>query len=219
MIPKKYTVAVKRYLGLRAVWPPGSNWKIGDYVIRQDGYFRKIGNIGDRFKINIETDKEGSTEIKFMTSRVFITKIEAGTKVREFSANLAAEAELELKFKRAHSFYMHSKPSEAIDMKDKDGIGGQIAANLPGWRHGEWFVVSKVYGVDSFILLANQSSQNTVKVKGSVGELIQFLQASVSPEVRFRNLSNMALSILGKKSGPVVVELLKIKKDGNIDFV
>jgi hypothetical protein len=219
IIPERYTSEVKTNLGLRAVWPPGCNWEIGDYVVKQRGYFFNIGNIGPNFGIPIRQSKEESQELQFMTDRVDVTMIEAGAVVKEFSSNLDVEAKLELKFNGQFSFYLHSQPGETLIMENLNRVGNLLSTKIPDWNYKKWFVISKVYGSGSFILLANRRKKNTITVKGRVGPLVDFLKASVSPEVQIRNLSKMGLKIVGNESGPVVVELFRVNKKGKIFFV
>jgi bifunctional N-acetylglucosamine-1-phosphate-uridyltransferase/glucosamine-1-phosphate-acetyltransferase GlmU-like protein len=193
--------------------------RLGDYVVKQRGYFFNIGNIKDDFKIPIKQSQESSQEIKFVTSKVDVKMIEAGAAVKEFSSNLDVEAKLELKFNGEFSFYLHSRPGQTLVLENKDKVGNLLSTKIPAWRYKDCFVISKVYGSGSFILLANRRTKNTITVKGKVGPLVEFLNASVSPQVQIRNLSKMGLSIVGEKSGPVVVELFRVNKKGKIFFV
>ncbi|NIM90166.1 MAG: hypothetical protein GTO17_04380 [Candidatus Aminicenantes bacterium] len=217
--PKKYTVALKRYTGLRAVWPPTSKWKLGDYVVRDRGFFHRIGNITTDFGIDAESSEGPPLEIHFQTSKVYITKIEAGAKVDEFTDNLGAEAKLKLKFKGNYSFFMHSKPAVSAAIDAKSQLGSQIADKIEKWRHKDWFVISEVYRVDSFVLLANETREKDIEIKGNVGTVTTFLRGSVAPEVRISSLAGMGLKIVGNQSGPIAIELFRVKKDGDIDFV
>jgi hypothetical protein len=114
---------------------------------------------------------------------------------------------------------MHSSPavSAAIDAKSQLGI--QIAEKIEKWKHKDWFVISEVYRVDSFVLLANETGEKEIKIKGNVGTVSTFLRGSVTPEVKISSLAGMGLKIVGKQSGPIAVELFRVKKDGDISFV
>lgn len=217
--PKKYTVALKRYTGFRAVWPPTSKWKLGDYVVRDRGFFHKIGNITKDFGINVDYSDGPPLEIHFQTSRIYLTKIEAGVNVKEFSNNIGAEAELKLKFKGNYSFFMHSKPAVSATIDAKGQLGSKIAENVEKWKHKNWFVISEVYRAHSFVLLANETGEKEIKIKGDVGTVTTFLKGSVTPAVTISGLTGMGLKIVGNQSGPIAVELFRVKKNGDIDFV
>lgn len=216
--PRKYTAALKRYTGLRAVWPPTSAWEIGDYIVREEGFFHKIGNLESDFGIRVVPSAGPTLEIHFQTSKVYITKIEAGAKVSEFSNNLNAKAKLEFNFRGNHSFFMHSKPADSTAMKEKRRVGKRIARQVGKWKHREWFVISEVYRADSFILLANKEGKRKVTISGDISGVNAFLQGNVAPSLQISSLVGMGLKILGKQSGPIAVELFRVKGNGDIEF-
>jgi len=219
-IPKKYSEAMKRHMNLRAVWPPASKWELGDIITKQRGFFYKTGNITEDYSINFEQDKKKGPALKmnFNTSKIKISKIEPSVVVKDITQNLNIEASLELSFEGDYSIFMRSEPASSRTMSGKNMVSTKIANSVYQWRHTNWYVVSAVYESKAFFLLVNRKKHNKVKVSGTLGNLMKFLKGAVSPTVQFKGLTGME-TVLGTNSGPVAVELFRIKKNGDIEFI
>ncbi len=211
---------MKRHMNLRAVWPPASTWELGDIIIKQKGIFYKTGNIAEDYSVSFKQDtKEGpALKINFNTSKIKISRIKPKVAVRDITQNMEVEATLDLSFEGEYSIFMRSEPANSRTMSGKNMVSTKIANSVYQWRHTNWYVVSAVYESESFFLLANKKKYNRVEISGTVGSLLKFMEGAVSPSVQFKGLTGME-TVLGTDSGPIAVELFRIKKNGDIEFV
>jgi hypothetical protein len=217
MLPRRYDRLIKDQLGLRAVFPPVTPVAIGDIFERDDGIFQRVGNLAD-FGIPVAAAApRKSAAIQITSKHVRVTKYDGTGRVSDWTGRMSADGRLELDFRRGFSFFVRSLPAEVTSLKSPALVGRRIAADVPAWKHLQWFLATEVMLTKSVVILGNSSAKRTLKIGGSIKALTKLFDGQLDGTLALSGLSATDLSIRGQ-CGAVAMRLARVRVGGDLEF-
>jgi hypothetical protein len=213
-VPEKFSRFLLANHGMRAVWPPTSPFKPGDFGKFENGVFRKLGNVNKNFDVKYKVVPGGQMDISMSSSQTRETKFQGGVKVQTFTKNIGGSGRIEISFRKKHSFYFQAKNCKSKQVESIYELSQKIADEVDSWRHSLWWVLSEVYEAPSCIILASKNENSKVKLSGDVKALIKVVEGKVDADISVTGKSNMKNCILGKK-GPVMLGIFRVRIGGN----
>jgi len=211
---RKYDKTLRRRAALRAVWLPGTEVRIGDIMLLKDGVLVSVGNLEDEnIPYNVSSIGEAHS-LSLQSKGVSQMLIQNGAKVSLSKLNTALDAELTISFQEENSYYLRTPSLSGVGMNMAMSIAREIA-KLPDWDHSKNYLVHKIWRAEDFSFLGNMEGSSELTFKGN-GEFIQNLISNgISSGLSKTGNKNMSLELMGK-SGPVVMQVFRIKRNGDI---
>ena len=213
-LPKKYDERIRKNLGLRAVWLPGTNIKLGDVLWLKDGIFVPITNLR-KLKVNFESEKlSDNISLKFQARGVSSSILQGGAKIKPINIDLKADAELEIQFNREDTYFVRTPKITGYTITNILTVAQNII-KIPDWNNKRNFIAWNVYKAGKFIFLGNEGGNATVRVQGTGKAILDFLKVGVSAKVARVTSSNTNIELIGER-GPVAMRVIRVRKNGDI---
>ena len=92
----------------------------------------------------------------------------------------------------------------------------QAVRALPNWRHKDFYLVHEVYDAETFSFIGVESKKGSLEISGQGSGILSFLTAGASAGLS--SSGSVQLKLLGA-GGTLAIGLVRIKKDGSLDFV
>ncbi len=211
---KKYDKTLRRKVALRAVWLPGTQVRVGDIMLLKDGALLSVGNLkGENIPYNVSSIGEAQS-IKLQSSGVSKTLTQNGAQVSLEKLDTSIDAELKISFNDENSYFLQTPILSGIGLNNAISIARRIA-EIPSWDHLRNYVVHKVWRAEDFVFLGNLDNKAEISFSAK-GEFIKnILSKGISSGVHISGGHSMNLEVMGK-SGPVVMQVFRVKRNGDI---
>jgi hypothetical protein len=213
-LPQKFDHAMRKAIGARSVWLPGTPFVLGSVLVKGGDGFEEIDHVTS-FGGNITPKPFQDKSLNLTSAKVTEIIFQGGTKLG--SANdidPTMEASVELKFTRSNEFVLKT-PQLNGQAIDKLGQLTAIVAKHPRWDHRKHFIAFEMFSAPDFSFLGTLKKQASITVKGDGGAIISFLNNGVS--LGLTRSGSIELDIRG--GGPVAMNLARADKQGNPVFL
>ena len=211
---KKYDQTLRRKFALRAVWTPGTKVHIGDIMILKDNALTMVGNLKDENIQFTETSIAETQSMSIKSNGVSQSLLQNGVKVSMQKLDPKAEAELQISFNSEDSYLLKTPRLTGTGMEQSMKIARQIA-KLPKWDFRDNYIVHKVWTAEEFTFLGTMEKGKTVTFNGT-GEAIKgLLKTGINAENTITSGHMLSYKVVGS-SGPVVMQVFRVKKNGEI---
>ena len=213
-LPGKFDGRLKRNLGVRAVWLPGSEIVLGTVLQRRDEAFLPIASLGDFGVTFAPRSMLNQVSLTFQARGVSSTVVQAGAQVDLSRIDTKANAEIEIGFKREATYLIRTPTLSGEEIGSLLTIGNALK-EAPGWNHSRYFVVAGVYRAGEFLFLGSQTGNQTVRFGGRGDAIRDFLTVGASANVARTSSSSVSIEIVGR-GGPVAMRVVRFKRDGRV---
>jgi len=157
---ERYLDTVYEATGMRGIYPPNMQVRLGDYGFVHDGRFEPIGNVAD-LGVAVETDRsDGQMHREFKSSRVSKVQFGAGAAVE--GGAVTARARLELTFHADFSVYYAVAGCTYERIRNLADVGSEVVQrSKKGSWNDDWKVVTSriVSGNTTLIISSEQGSK------------------------------------------------------------
>ena len=213
-LPKKFDDRLRRNLGVRAVWLPGSEIMPGAVLQRRDDAFLPIASLSD-FGVSFASHSMlGQVSLTFQARGVSSTVVQAGADVDLSRIDTKANAEIEIRFEREATYLIRTPTLSGKEIRNLLAIGNALK-DASGWNHSRYFVVAGVYRAGEFLFLGSQTGNQTVRFGGRGDAVRDFLTVGASANVTRTSSSSVSIEIVGQ-GGPVAMRVVRFKRDGRV---
>lgn len=211
---KKYDKTLRNRVALRAVWLPGTEIKVGDIMLIKDGALLSLGNLIDE-NISYTVSSIGEAQSLNMQSKgVSQSLVQNGARISLAKLDASADAELKISFNSENSYFLRTPSLKGYGMNQAMKVARKVA-KLPEWDHLKNYVVLKVWRAEDFSFLGTLDENSELSFQGK-GECIRnMINKGISTGVSRSGSSSMNLEIMGK-SGPIVMQVFRVKRNGDI---
>ena len=213
-LAKKYDNTLRRRVALRAVWLPGTEVKVGDIMLLKNGALVSVGNLkGENIPYNVSSIGEAQS-INLQSNGVSKTLIQNGAQVSLEKLDMSIDAELKIFFTKENSYFLRTPVLSGLGMAQAISVARNIA-KIPSWDHLRNYVVHKVWRAEDFVFLGNIDNKADISFNAK-GEFIKnILSKGISSGVSINGGHTMNLEVMGK-SGPIVMQVFRVKRNGDI---
>jgi hypothetical protein len=213
-LPKKFDRRLKSALGLRAVWEPGSEVKLGDVLLLRQGIFTDIARLQD-FGIRFRRVRAGERSLSLEAQGVRTTLLQGGVEVSS-AAQLAADrsATLEVRFERKDTYFLRTPALTGEEIDDLFQVG-RAARDVAEWNHRDFYVVTKLLRASSFTFLGSLSKNRAVTFAGQGRYIKKLLEAGATARVQVTGSTNLDVRIVGR-GGPVAMGVARVRPTGRV---
>ena len=211
-LAQNYGRIVKRELNAHAAWFPITNTlEVGDFGLIEDGVFRPIGKIPQKYPdIEVKTQAGPKTEIHVKTEGTTSVVLDLDGNVKTFQALGDAEGQLKISFKKENAVMLES----SITSKQMTNIDDVAKAlnKKKDWKN-RFKVVSSVYVGEKATVLCSRDAGTELSLKGKADVLkaVEAGNAGVGLAVT-SNKSGVFHSV--GETGVIAIELFKLKMIG-----
>ena len=215
-LPKRFDSKVKRGLGLHAVWPPGDPIEIGDVMTRQNGIFHPIDNVSN-FGVTPDLQEfPDQRSLSFEAAGTVTTTIQGGVQVDPTDLDANASAKVEIEFKRNDSYFIRTSELTGVEIENVRTTLRALRTH-PEWRHGKFFIVWQLYNAANFSFLGTEKKNKKISFGGKGKAILKFLTMGATAGLTRTSTGSVTVDLTGKR-GPIVMALLRIKKNGELIF-
>jgi len=213
-LPKKYDSRLKRNLGFRAVWLPGTKVSTGDIMEFRNGIFTQISSLS-YFNIDFSFE-ENLTDLSldFQAQGVRSTIIQANAEIDLPNLDPGIEAELRIEFNKQDTYYVKSPKLTGNIIKNVIHIGHKIK-DLQNWNFKRYFIVTNVCTAGDFLFLGSTNKQGTVKLSGNGTAMKDLLTAGITTDLSFNSSKTVDLEIKGA-GGALCMQVRRVKRNGEL---
>jgi hypothetical protein len=213
-LPQAYNKRMMTALSARAVWFPGDTLTAGKVVQRTaKGVFTEIAKLAD-FGIDFTTTTYRDNALNLKSSGSSVRILQGGVEVKQPQIDLQAQASVEINFTKKYEFLMKTPTLRGTGLEGLAQIGRALAG-APGWNHDEHFLVYKSYEATEFAFLGTLTTNSKVEFSGKGAGIISFLTAGLTGSLS--KSGSAEVDIVGK-GGPVAMGLVRVEKNGSLDF-
>jgi len=216
-LPKKFEKRVSGGLGLHAVWLPGDPVEIGDVLTRKDGIFRPIDNLSS---FGVEPDLQEFPEqrsLNFQASGTRTTTFQGGAEINPSQIQANASASVEITFGAKESYFIRTPELTGCEIENVRSIT-RVLSQHPEWRHGKFFVAWQLYTAKGFTFLGSQEKNSKIGFSGKGSAILKFLRVGATTGLTRTSTTAITVDLAGK-GGPIVMALLRTRRDGEVVFV
>jgi len=211
-LPVKYDKRLRRVLGYRAVWEPGSTISLGDVVTLKKGVFTDVSRLSD-FGVSFRKERRQEAQLTLNAQGVSETLVQAGVEVPSTGAlKPSVQAQLTIRFNRSNSYHLRTTKLSGEDIGNLIQVGRQIV-RLDDWSFGDYWVVWRVLNAKEFTFLGSIAGNREISFSGTGKSIAKYLDSGVSVNLSKSSSRKLDLEIIGS-SGPVAIGVTRIKKDG-----
>ena len=214
-LPQRYGRRVRELINSVAVWQPGTPVPLGTIMELEDGNFNQLDELAS-FTGIMKSAPHLETSLDLKSDGVRQRLFQAGAELTNPSAlDLNAEASVKIEFTREFDYLLKTPTLKGEHITNLIQVANAVR-NLPNWEHKRFYIVHKVFDADEFSFLGNEKSQSAVEISGKGAAIASFLNAGAAAGVS--KSGSARVEILGK-GGSVAMGLVRIKRDGQTDFV
>jgi len=213
-LPKKFDDRLRRNLGLRSVWLPGSETLLGTVLQRSDESYLPIASLSE-FDVSFKSRSMlGQVSLAFQARGVSSTVVQAGAKVNLNQIDTMANAELEIEFKREATYLIRTPRLSGEEISNLLAVGKALK-DVSGWNHVRYFVVAGVYRASEFLFLGSEAGNKTVRFSGRGDAVQDFLTVGASANITRSSSSSVSIEMVGQ-GGPVAMRVVRFKRNGRV---
>lgn len=166
---ERYLDTVHEATGMRGIYPPNMEVRLGDYGFLQDGRFEPIGNLAD-LDVAVEADRSnGQMHREFKSSRV--SKVQLGAGASAEGGAVSARARLELTFHADFSVFYAVAGCSYERIRNLADVGAEVVrrSKKRSWND-DWKVVTSriVSGNTTLIVASEQGSKMVLEATADV---------------------------------------------------
>lgn len=208
-LAENYGRIVKRELNAHAAWFPITNtFEVGDFGLIEDGTFRPIGKIRQRYPdIKINTQPGSKTGIDFKTDGTRSVVLDVNGDVTSYQALGNAEGRLKISFSRENSAMIKTEIT-SIQMTNIAEVADALRKQKDWTRR--YKVVSAVYvGANATVLCSREAgTELTLSAKADILQAVEAGKASAALAIT-SNKSGVFHSV--GETGVIALELFKLR--------
>jgi hypothetical protein len=214
-LPKQYSERLRKAIGARAVWMPGTPVQIGSIMIPGEDKFNLAGHLSDFtpvMKSAAHLDKSLDLVSKGTRQRLFQAGVELPSTAQ---LDLTAEATLKFEFSKQFEYALKAPTLKGQHITNLLKVADAVY-RLPDWQHKRFYIVHELYEADQFTFLGTEKSNRKFEFSGKGAGILGLLTAGVSAGLSATG--DVDVKILGK-GGPLAMGLVRIKENGKTDYV
>lgn len=213
-LPEAFDKALRNAIAARAVWTPAKPCQIGDVMVHQNGNFKKVAHISN-FGATAALLPHNDISLDLKSTKVKQTLFQLGVQLPDTAAlDLAAEASVKYEFGGKSEFILKTPTLSGFSIQNMLEIGQKLAP-LANWKHGKYFIVEELYSAADWTFLGTTEKKTDFLISGKGSAILSFLSAGASFGIK--TTGNVDVNIMGK-GGAIAMNLVKVKKDGSLDF-
>lgn len=213
-LPKKFDDRLRRNLGVRAVWLPGSEIALGTVLQRRDETFLPIASLSDFGVSFTSRSMLEQASLTFQARGVSSTVLQAGAEVDLSQIDVKANAELKIEFKREATYLIRTPTLSGEEIGNLLAVGSALK-DASDWNHSRYLVVASVYRAGEFLFLGSQTGDQSVSFSGRGDAVRDLLTVGASASVNRSSSSSVSIEIVGQ-GGPVAMRVVRFKQDGRV---
>jgi hypothetical protein len=213
-LPARFDTHMRKQLGARAVWQPGTPISLGTVYVRDGKTFKPadhVDSFGATFVAKSFIDKSLSLTSSTVRQRVFQLGVELPT---PDALDLTQKASVELSFKKSEEYFLKT-PQLQGQVIDKLAQLTASVAKHPSWKHRDFAIAYEVFSARDFTFLATQKKDRSIKYSGEGLEVLALLNSGLSGNLT--KTGSVDLELAG--GGPLAMNLVMAKADGMPDFI
>jgi hypothetical protein len=215
-LAKSYEKAIKRELTAHAAWFPIINtFKIGDFGVFENGVFRSMGNIKDKYpELDLRIDQSPGGKVNFSSEGTKTFKFDAaGNIVGSFAQLGDANAALKFEFTKRNSVVLKADEIILSQLQNIEEVASFVSSKSD-WKR-KYKVITHTYtGENCLVICARESgSEFTINAKADILSDIEVGKANAGFETSSSNSSTY--DSIGK-TGVLALRFFKINWLGNI---
>jgi hypothetical protein len=213
-LPARFDKHMRKQLGARAVWQPGTPITLGTVYMRDGREFKPVDHVdsfGATFMAKSFIDKSLSLTSSNVSQRIFQLGVELPS---PDALDLTQKASVELSFKNAEEYFLKT-PQLQGQVVDKVGQLTAKVAKHADWKHREFAIAYEVFSARDFTFLATQKKERSIKFSGEGVEILALLNSGFSGSLT--KTGSVDLELIG--GGPLGMNLVVAKADGSPDFI
>ena len=213
-LPDRFNKRVRQAIGANAVWLPGTPIALGSVLVKGEGRFRPFSDLSS-FGVQTDSLPHLDRNLSLASTGTRQTLIQGGAEVKEQALDLTAEAKLKIEFTRSFEYTMKSETLKGQTIKDLAKVASVVSKHAD-WKHDKYYIVYELYVAGQFSFIGTEKSGSTIELSGKGSDVQSFL--SVGASVGLKKTGTADVTIIGQ-GGPVAMGLVRIKKNGDTDFV
>src|SRR5689334_9013918 len=197
--------------GLHANFPPNKPLALGDYGVKVDDVFQRIGNI-EQLGITFTVTK-GIPESTFNFKTQGAVDVEFIAKGQARPGGVTAiSAGLEIKFNKEDAVFFNAAGCTIDQIDNAAAVGAQLVALL---RDGKWdtdfFVVTNLVNAAHTTAIASASRSSEVALEASSPALQQIDLADASLKLRLTRSRSTSLEIVTANAQTPLMQLSRLR--------
>ena len=213
-----YAKAVRRNMpGVHVVFPPATRLDIGDVLIKEGRIFSPQGNITE-YGVTFVPKPGAQGRMSFQSRGVSSKIIQGGIKVTPAKLDPVAQATLEIGFESQNGVFVRTPEMSGMVIDDMLRIGRVLKTNRI-WDHKHFYIASKVYFADGFTLLISKKNAKKFTFSGTGNGILSVLTLGLSAGLTATSSRASVADFSSKKLTPLLMEVVKVKKNGMIDII
>lgn len=187
----------RHFTNHEANFPPSRPIELGAYGVMEEGYFKRYGNIKDKFGIEFEPLPDDSPSYESFKSEGSVgVKIGAKGDIGVGGVPLL-KAQIEFSFSSNKSLFFSSAEVRYIQMRNLDNVGEQL---VELYKQNKWkkkyVLVSTILEARNTLILISGSDQGYVLVEAKSAEIKEIDLGNVGTEIGIKSYSNVSYNIL-----------------------
>ncbi|MCW5516168.1 hypothetical protein [Muriicola sp. Z0-33] len=209
-LAKSFQKAIKRELGTNAAWLPVSNTlKIGDYGFFEDGVFRSIGNITDKYPgIELKIAIGSPTKINFTSEGTKTFKLDAGgNTTNSFEALGEANASLKFAFNKSDSVVVKASEVGVDQLQNIESVAN-VLASKSDWKN-KFKVVSAAYTAKNCLIVCAREAGTEFAINANANILKEIDAGKVNGSIETTSSNNSTFESIGE-TGVIAIRLFKL---------
>jgi hypothetical protein len=202
-----------RKLALRPVWLPGTLWEVGDILRLNKGAFVKVGNLADYKLSYTKSTIANQQSLKIQAQGVSHTIIQNAVKTDLKNIETQLDAELKISFNREDSYFLRT-PDMNGEGLDQALLISKDIAGIREWNFKRNYVVHNIWTGRDLVFFGSIERDSEVNFKGKGEAIKNLLDNGISSEVTRVGQNMLSFEVFGE-AGPIVMQVFRVKKDGN----